>query len=174
MLHGFGILNEKLASVPNSTIDDSIGYTHSGSQKTLTYSQQIQLALRKMYLGQLGEKIVYQSEINRLTEAHRKTLAQKVEWVSQRQPFLGFDITSFDNHSNQEYVEVKSSVGKLNRFYFTANEMGKAKQYGDRYRVICVSNVEKSPTLLEIRNPLAEIDAGNLRIYNESYLVVIK
>jgi len=96
-----------------------------------------------------------------------------VDWVSQRKPFLGFDILSFGNEGSEEYIEVKSSVGKMKSFYFTANEMNVASEIGDAYRLVCVSTVTTQPNLMEFRNPVKAISDGILEVKSDTSLVSI-
>jgi hypothetical protein len=103
----------------------------SGSNQRLDYEQQVQLALKKMQIGQLGERIVLASECKRLSDEKRKDLSNKVSWISQTKPFLGYDIISYDRKAKMEYVEVKTSSSTVRAFYFTANEMRQAKRLTD-------------------------------------------
>jgi hypothetical protein len=135
------------------------------STRRLTYEELKALALRKMEIGQLGERIAYDAEKRRLSAAGAGNLAGRVNWISQQQPFLGYDIQSFNVHGQTEYVEVKASVGNLDRFYITSNELAQARRYGDRYRLVCVSNVyARRPTFSEYRDPVARIAADELRL----------
>jgi hypothetical protein len=117
---------------------------------------------------------VYHAERKRLADAHQAALAARVRWISQTKPFLGYDITSFHVSGTKEYLEVKSSLGPLSRFYFTANEMKQARHFGDRYRLVCVSNVLGIPSSREFRNPIAHIQAGDLEVLHDTSLVLVK
>ena len=126
-----------------------------------------------MQIGQLGERIAFAAEYDRLKAKKLPALAHKVDWVSQSQPFLGYDILSYSNSSVQEYVEVKSSIGLVKSFYFTANEMRQARRLRDAYRLVCVSEVLGQPTIREYRNPMEAIARGELVVESDTSLVRI-
>ena len=173
-LHNSGIGQPPSTAVEEDIVDQLEGYSVDGSTTTLSYEQQLELALKKMQVGRIGESIVLQAEIDHLMKVGAPNLAKKVDWVSQVQPYLGYDIASFRPKVKKEYVEVKASVRELNRFYFTANEMKVAGARGDSYRLVCVSNVMTQPTLREFRNPIKAISDGILEVERDTSLVAIK
>lgn len=168
-----------LRAVPAKHVDDRLASQINrldaiGSKKKLDYDQQIQLVLKKMQIGQLGESIAFTAECERLRSKKLFSLESKVSWVSQIQPFLGYDIVSFSNSSDIEYVEVKSSISQMRSFYFTANEMRQARRLGDAYRLVCVSEVFGQPTIREYRNPIEAIARGDLAVESDTSLIRIK
>ena len=173
-LHASGVVN-MLASAPENLVDQLDQFSASGSNTKLSYEQQVELALKKMQIGRVGESLVFQREKDRLTNAGAPSLSAKVDWVSQTRPYLGFDISSFGSSKNEEeFIEVKSSVSKMRSFYFTSNEMDVAAKKGESYRLICVSEVMTQPTFAEIRNPIQAIQEGFLILQSDTQLVVIK
>jgi hypothetical protein len=172
-LHGFGVKEEPSAPVADEVLEKSTTFERRGSPVNLTYRQQLQLALRKMYVGRLGERLVYKNEVKRLLKAGKPVLSASVDWISQKQPYLGYDIMSFHEDATKEYIEVKASIAKLAQFHFTQNEMNKAKSLGENYRLICVSNVTTKPAFQEIRDPSAAIRKGQLEVLPDDYLVRI-
>jgi Domain of unknown function (DUF3883) len=174
VLHLRGIRQTPPSSTPGDVVDELDSFSARGSSRKLTYEQQVELALRKMQIGQAGESFVVSQERVRLRNANKANLASRVDWISQTKPYLGYDIASFGLDAMAEYIEVKASVNKLSRFYFTANEMKQAAKYKDRYRLICVSNVLSKPTSHEYINPLAYIESGALEVLNETSLVLVK
>ena len=168
-----------LRAIPSKHINDRLTadldrFEAVGSKQRLDYDQQVQLALKKMQIGQLGEEIVLATECKRLKSHGLGALASQVNWVSQSQPFLGYDIVSFARSGNEEFVEVKSSIRSIKAFYFTANEMRQARRLGKAYRLLCVSNVLGTPTIQEFRDPIAAIARGKLSLETETYFVRIK
>ncbi|MDX0001585.1 DUF3883 domain-containing protein [Sinorhizobium meliloti] len=173
-LHASGISMPKAASTKNTTTDLLDEYSARGSKTKLTYEQQLELALKKMQIGRLGEGIVYESEKSRLTKSMTPLLAKQVNWVSQSQPYLGYDIASYGTGAIEEFIEVKASVSKLRGFYFTENEMRVAKDKGDAYRLVCVSSVMTQPLLREFRNPIKAISEGKLVVERDTSFITIK
>ena len=160
-------------NVPDALADRLDYYSANGSKKKLSYDQQVEIALKKMQVGRVGESLVFQREICRLETAGARALSKKVQWISQSQPYLGYDIATFGARSEEEYVEVKSSVAEMKAFYFTANEMRVAQKKGNSYRLVCVSNVMAKPSYKEVRNPVKAIEDGLLEIESNTSLVRI-
>jgi len=173
-LHKSGLSHLPSAAVKESTIDQLDVYSVNGSTTKLSYEQQIELALKKMQIGRIGESVVLQAEKERLMMEGAANLAKKVDWVSQTQPYLGYDIASFGPKAKKEYVEVKASVHEVRRFYFTANEMRVAEARGDAYRLVCVSDVMTQPNIREFRNPIKAISESVLAVERDTSLVAIK
>ncbi|AJX17047.1 DUF3883 domain-containing protein [Burkholderia ubonensis] len=173
LLHKNGVATV-LANVSDSIVDESDHLSVIGSEAKLSYEQQVEIAMKKMQVGRIGESLVLQYEKARLKKAGVKSLSQKVRWVSQSQPYLGFDIATVNIKSKDEYIEVKSSTSKLRTFYFTSNEMRVAEKKGNAYRLICVSNVMTQPSINEIRNPMQALNDGLLTIESGTHLVRVK
>ena len=123
-------------------------------------------------VGKLGEKIVFEFEKQKLTEAGKPEFAEKVNWhredATNRTP--GWDITSYDLQGREIYIEVKSSEGKIiNDVELTINEWTEAKKCleNGKYIIYLVSDVfSKHPALESIVNPakLVEENSLNLKI----------
>ena len=70
----------------------------------------------KRIAGILGEKIVYDSEIKKLKEAHLEEFADKVIWISKPDKEestydgKGYDIISYNEKKEKIYIEVKCST----------------------------------------------------------------
>ncbi|MBR8187007.1 DUF3883 domain-containing protein [Burkholderia ambifaria] len=173
LLHKSGVATV-LGNVSDPIVDESDHMAATGSGAKLSYEQQVEIAIKKMQIGRIGESLVFEYERARLRAAGLKSLSEKVRWVSQSQPYLGFDIETVNNKAQSEYIEVKSSTSKLSKFYFTANEMRVAKKKGASYRLICVSNVMTQPTIKEIRDPMQALADGLLTIESDTHLVRVK
>ena len=171
-----GVVSAQPPSIPvdEDIVDQLDLYAVNGSKTKLSYEQQIELALKKMQIGRIGEGIVVKAERKRLSKLNRPKLAKKINWISQTQPYLGYDILSYGVKAQKEYVEVKASVNEVRKFYFTANEMRVAKMRGDSYRLVCVSDVMTQPLLREFRNPIEAIADGVLAVERDTSLVAIK
>ncbi len=173
-LHKSGLAQLPSVPVAEDMVDELDNYSTSGSNAKLSYEQQIELALKKMQVGRIGESIALKAERERLRKLGKKRLAKKVTWVSQIQPYLGYDILSYGKKSKKEFVEVKASVSKVRRFYFTANEMRVAESRGESYRLVCVSHVMSQPAIQEFRDPMKAISDGTLVVERDTSLVAIQ
>lgn len=121
----------------------------------------------KQKVGAIAEKIVVNFEKERL----RKTLcleeSSHVEQISQDWANKGYDIESFDSKSGDlipdRFIEVKGSTGKDFSIYWSQNEIEVAKEFGTRYWIYFVSEIdlehETTPNPPEmIQNPFYRID----------------
>ncbi|WP_373842836.1 DUF3883 domain-containing protein [Limosilactobacillus sp.] len=80
-------------------------------------------------IGDLGEKIVMESERAKLDNKHPK-LAKQILQVSLLLDKCGYDIKSFEEDESPRYIEVKSTnepYKKQFSFYLTENERQYAK-----------------------------------------------
>lgn len=108
--------------------------------------------------GSKGEKLIVRLEQDRLREAGKPELADKVERVSIDDDTLGYDVLSFNKDGSEKYIEVKTSTGsnKVVRFYVSTNEysIGKNKK---NYFIYFVESINSSePKVTIIKNPIDE------------------
>lgn len=106
-------------------------------------------------LGDRGEKIVMDLEINRLKEAGKLNLANKVKRVSLESDSYGYDILSYETDGAEKYIEVKatrSKVGPAN-FFITANELRTARESENYYIYMVYDVISKTPKVWAIENP---------------------
>ena len=91
--------------------------------------------------GKEAEKFVLEFERNRLNEK------ENIEWISPYDSNAGFDILSFhntDDMQNNRFIEVKSYSGEKPHFYWTSNEINKAKELMGDYVIYLVNRDEIS------------------------------
>lgn len=114
---------------------------------------------RNRSLGIAGEELVFESEIQRLTNIGRVDLAKKVEWTSQeRGDGAGFDISSFENDGKPRLIEVKTTNGSsLTPFYLTANELCFADERPDAFKLLRVYEFAQKPKGFELVPPLQNV-----------------
>ena len=106
-------------------------------------------------LGDRGEKIVMDIEKNRLNNAGKENLANKIKRVSLESDAYGYDILSFNEDGKERYIEVKATRAKVGtaNFFLTANELKKANIL-DNYFIYMVYDVlSKKPKVWAIKNP---------------------
>lgn len=112
----------------------------------------------RMY-GDRGEKIVMMAEIKRVEEElhiSTKQAAKMVAQMSMKSDSYGYDILSVNPDGSSRYIEVKATTGKVGdvEFYYTENELEKAKDYGKDYFIYIVFEIKsKNPKIWVIQNP---------------------
>ena len=125
----------------------------------------------KRRIGALAQLRVLNAEIQRLQQAGRSDLAQKVEDVSANAA-LGYDIRSFHDDSSEKLIEVKAASVRSTewRFFLTENERTKSLLLPG-YVFALVQDVESTtPTIWEFSG--GELPPDALRPVN--YEVRIK
>ncbi len=123
-------------------------------------------------IGDLGEKVVLDYEINKLIAMGREDLAEKVVHEEALGNRPGWDISSFDDDGMPIQIEVKSSVSSIiNNLVMTSNEWSAASHKGDTYRLYLVTGVSKNGAKkIEIlKNPYKLNDSGEVALEVLSY-----
>ncbi len=93
---------------------------------------------KKHYIGNKGEKLVVNYEIDKLIKCDRRDLAEEVKKVKDGK---GYDILSYDKKGNVIYIEVKTTKGNSNSvFYLTDNELEFMKRNKKLYKIYRVYN----------------------------------
>jgi len=108
-------------------------------------------------IGDRGEKIVFDYEVNYLTISNRIDLANKVKRVSLESDSYGYDIVSFNIDGTKKHIEVKATVSLPNSttFYLSENELQTAKSI-DNYCIYMVYEVATNhPKIWKIGNPFS-------------------
>ncbi len=116
-------------------------------------------------LGVSAERAIIDFEIKRLTNISINP--EDIEHTSQKNVYAGYDIKSFENYFDDNllkitrYIEVKAvSLSEYN-FYWSRNEIEKAKIFGERYYLylipVKVQNMFDFENLLIINNPFKNI-----------------
>lgn len=109
--------------------------------------------------GERAEQFVLEYEANRLVGHPR---LDKIKQISVIDVTAGYDILSFEDVTSEKhnrFIEVKSYVGNPH-FYWSQNEIEKAKLYEDKYFIYLidatkVDNPEYEPRI--IQNPVANV-----------------
>jgi hypothetical protein len=108
--------------------------------------------------GKKAEEKTVKHEKERLKLDHKfddETL-EKVKRVSEDDTGLGYDIDSFngDKFFVDRYIEVKCTTGSYPIFYWSENEVAKAKELGDQYFIYLWINFGKEDErLIIIQDP---------------------
>jgi hypothetical protein len=126
-------------------------------------------------LGDRGEKIVKDFEINRLNDLNRPDLAEQVDRVSLKSDNYGYDILSYEEDNSERYIEVKatrSKVGDAN-FFLTINELNTAKEKPNYYIYVVFDILSKKPKIWIVNNPFNP-ENTDINLSPISYKVSIK
>ncbi|MDD2398265.1 MAG: DUF3578 domain-containing protein [Bacilli bacterium] len=121
----------------------------------------VQKAKTDAEIGELGEKLALEHEVERLTLAGRQDLAALVRRVSIKSDAFGYDIESFDwigLKYRKIYIEVKTTVNKLDvDFQVSKKEVDTSTEKKDSYclfRIYDVKNV--NPKFYKVFGKLEE------------------
>lgn len=145
--------------------DNSIVLERLVGSSTLS-PKKLKLILDKQaQLGFAAEKFVVKFEKKRLKDF--KELRNKIEHTSQIDTYAGFDIKSFEKKYDStsrpiaRFIEVKAVSLLDYKFYWSKNEIEKAKELSNRYYLYLIP-VKDSKTFYEesikiIRNPYKEL-----------------
>lgn len=112
-------------------------------------------------LGLLGERLVLEYEKNKLFNAGRLDLADRVVHTSVVEgDGAGYDICSYEADGSEIHIEVKTTRGDLDvEFYLSSRELAYSEIYPDKfrlYRVFNASSKTRSPELFISERPLVE------------------
>ena len=170
ILENVGVVHNKKGLI---TID--IQHIHLFSMMKNEISVNLDAILeRKKQVGDIGEDLTMTSEMNRL--AGYGDLADRVKQVSLTDPYAGYDIASFDGYlpggCRDRFIEVKATSGTQPKFFWSSNEINKARKYGDMYWIYLWTDIDGSQTLHTIQNPYVELfETGDPKPKPASYLV---
>ena len=101
-----------------------------------------------------AEELVLEDEANRLGKAGFPELVRRVQHVSGYNASAGFDIQSFEGPGSRpdvpdRFIEVKASRGRALHFVFTRNELRKAEELRNQYRIVFLGKHDIGRTLGE-------------------------
>lgn len=125
-------------------------------------------------LGEQGEKLVKQLEIQRLRNAGRFDLADKIVIVADQSDKYGYDILSFDEDGTERHIEVKATKAKVGtaNFFLTSFELSTAMSINNYYIYIVYDVLSETPKVWAIANPFT-MDNGLIQIMPINYKVII-
>lgn len=107
-------------------------------------------------LGRRGEEWIVSLEKERLLEAGRRDLAEKVIWVSRVEgDGLGYDVRSFEVDGQQIFIEVKTTNGgECSNLLITSNELAVSDRTGKQFRLYRVFDFSRNPRVYVPEGPL--------------------
>lgn len=123
-------------------------------------------------LGRQGEEWVLNLEKQKLVEAGRSDLADKVRWVSQvLGDGAGYDISSFEDTGIEIFVEVKTTTHDAKtEFYVSPNELDAADSRGEAYKLYRLFDFPADPKIYILCGPLER----KLRLRSTCYAALPK
>lgn len=109
-------------------------------------------------LGLAGEEFILRYERERLWQAGKRALADRVEHVAKTTgDYLGFDILSFELSGRERFVEVKTTrYGAMTRFFATVNEVEVSDSRKREYHLHRLFNFDKQPQFFVLSGSLRD------------------
>ncbi|MEX2484560.1 MAG: DUF3883 domain-containing protein [Brumimicrobium sp.] len=117
----------------------------------------IQESIDKKEIGDAGEALVKQYEVQRLKNIGHTDLADIVEIVKDGK---GYDVLSFNEKRKPKYIEVKTTTGNsLTPFDYTINEKAFAEQNSESYLIYRLYNYDEETNTADffVINALEEL-----------------
>lgn len=161
------ISNIKLAT-------DVYAYMNQSLEKYNKDKQKIEAAIQKNLqykntkeIGDQGEGIVYQYELNNIKKNKRQDLAHLITFIPTPLA-VGYDFNSIEPDTElRRYIEVKSTISSsklvLNSFHMTPNEVRTARTVGKHYFIYRLKIMrDRRPLLTIIQNPIALIESNKI------------
>lgn len=141
------LIHETMISVNSTYVDDFIITQIIENQKPQSQSELDDLLLKQKLIGQYAEKIVLNYEKKRLTDLGCIEQAKRVKQISIENTKKGYDIESFngiesDNIFPDRFIEVKGTTGKKFSFFWSENEIEKAKELLNEYWIYSVTEID--------------------------------
>lgn len=113
---------------------------------------------RAQQIGRLGELLVEDQQRNYLKEHGRSDLAEKVLHVAKVNDMAGYDIQSYTLGGEPVYIEVKTTVGDIQRpFMLSAGELECSQQHPENFRLYRLFQFEE-----ELKRARFYVLEGNL------------
>lgn len=116
----------------------------------------------KEVIREKSERLIYNLERQKLIDAKREDLLDKVIWESEAHgDGAGYDIKSLEKRDGEYveiYIEVKGTNKSVNEpFEISLNEIEKSNEYGDRYYIYRVGKIHsETPQYYKINGRLEE------------------
>lgn len=126
---------------------------------------------RNRALGLAGERFVLELEHQRLWEAGKRRLAERIDHVSQtRGDGEGYDIQSFDVHGRVRMIEVKTTrFGIMTPFFATRNEVSVSDANRSEYRLYRIFDFGDRPRLFVLEGAIRDSVVLDPAVYRASF-----
>ena len=121
-------------------------YRVSQARINLAKVNYLELEARNSSLGLAGEEFVMDLEEQRLRNAGKKTLAERIEHVAKRVDGLGYDIVSFEEDGRERLIEVKTTrYGEMTPFFASRKEVAVSDERAKEYHVYRLFKFDDAP-----------------------------
>lgn len=146
---GISDLLDILVEAPNREVPKRDLYESRPVSRLKPKRNYLEQEARNHSLGRAGEELVLEFEQKRLWEAGAKSLAKRIEHVSQTKgDGDGFDVLSFERDGTERLVEVKTTrFGAMTPFYVTTNELHVSDSRRSEYFVYRLFKFGDNPRL---------------------------
>ena len=116
----------------------------------------LEMESRNRSLGAAGEKLILEYEHQRLWQAGKKDLANRIEHVANTAgDHLGFDIQSFETDGRERLIDVKTTrFGELTPFFASKNEVDVSTQREAEYQLYRLYKFTEQPRLFILSGSL--------------------
>ena len=111
---------------------------------------------RNSLLGTAGEEFVVAYERQRLHEAGKKRLAERVDHIAlSKGDGLGYDVLSFDTTGRELFIEVKTTgFGKETPFFISKNEVEFSIAFPRDFHLYRLFDFRRSPRMFDLKGPV--------------------
>jgi hypothetical protein len=120
--------------------------------------KRVRAAGEKERIGLLGEKYVFDKEVEKLKEAGKDGLAARARIIAVEESGWGFDILSYTPDAKELHIEVKTTTRSPtndNGFWLSENERQIAEQ-DDQWVIYRVWNIDTTPSCENLGNIVQE------------------
>lgn len=137
--------------------------------------EELEQSLKKAKeIGDLGEKLVFDYEVNRLISLNKTDLAHKVKHMAKVDVACGYDILSFSEDGSFRYIEVKTTTTNSKSFYISDNEKRKSETLGKSYWIYRVTRILTVDFEIEmIQNPAEMFANGKINLLPVTYRAIV-
>ncbi len=164
-------LNILIEEFPNELIDLREFWDKFFTDQEFTEEDLERILKIQKKIGETGEEIAFEIEKNIVSTYSNPDLLKEVKLISKDYVNKGYDLLSVCPDGRRKYIEVKSTIGKKMRFFFSRNEYAKSIEYKSDYWIYFVYFNEKSCKMFNNIKEL--IDSGVLILEPNLYEVNI-
>lgn len=126
--------------------------------QTRTRINYLELESNNASLGLAGEKFIVRFERERLFEAGKESLAERIEHIAVTEgDGAGFDIRSFETNGTDRFIEVKTTAyGKQTPFFVSRNEVAVSNYRGERYHLFRLFKFRDDPRFYSLNGSIEQ------------------
>lgn len=156
-------LSTDVVAYMNSTLDR---YNKDKERIEKAINQNLKYGNTKA-IGDQGEGVVYQYELDNVAKHNRKDLEHLITFIPTKLA-VGYDFNSIEPSTElRRYIEVKSTISSsnliINSFHMTPNEVRTARTVGPHYFIYRLKIIrDKKPRLTIINDPIKLINEHKL------------